>query len=415
MRLILDLALTHIAGRGRQTLVAILGVALGVGFSIAMAALMQGTEKDFIAQLVDTMPHVQISDERRTPRRQPAEELFPAVSFEGLRPKEDRRGILNPAAAFASLRAWVPGRMAQSLRTQGVVRYAGRDVGVSIVGIEPEVEANVSSVAGDFIDGSFDALRAGGNNIVVGDRLAQRIGASTGTTIQLVAPTGQSRGFKIVGQFHTGNNARDEGETYMLLKNAQILSERPNAINDIRVRLDDPAAAPRVARQVEAEIGYKAVPWQEANESLLEALVIRNIVMYTVVGAILLVAGFGIYNIISTITHEKARDIAILKSLGFTQANMRRLFLLEGLALGIAGSMAGWLIGLLLCFALSQVEFKVSGSAIGRELTRLPLYWSPWHYVIASLFALIAAGVAGYLPARQAAKLNPVDIIRGAT
>jgi len=221
------------------------------------------------------------------------------------------------------LRAWVPGRIAQSLRTQGVVRYAGRDVGVAVIGIEPEIEATVSSVAGDFVEGSFDALQAGGNNIVVGDRLAQRLGASMGTTIQLVSPTGQSRGFKIVGLFHTGNNARDEGETYVLLKNAQILSERPNAINDIRLRLNDPNAAPRVARQVEAELGYKAVPWQEANESLLEALVVRNVVMYTVVGAILLVAGFGIYNIISTITHEKARDIAILKSLGFTQGNMR--------------------------------------------------------------------------------------------
>src|SRR5918998_465336 len=201
MRLILGLAVTHIAGRGRQTIVAVLGVALGVGFSVAMAALMQGTEKDFIAQLVDTMPHVQITDERRAARRQPAEDLFPAASFEGLRPKEDRRGILNPAAAAASLRSWVPGRMAQSLRTQGVIRYAGRDVGVSVVGIEPESEARVSSVAGDFVEGSFDALRAGGNNIVIGDSLARRIGASTGTTIQVVAPTGQSRGFRIVGQF----------------------------------------------------------------------------------------------------------------------------------------------------------------------------------------------------------------------
>ena len=196
MRLILELALTHIAGRGRQTLVAILGVALGVGFSIAMAALMQGTEKDFIAQLVDTMPHVQISDERRTARRQPAEDLFAATQFEGLRPKEDRRGILNPAAATAALRSWVPGSMAQSLRTQGVIRYAGRDVGVAIIGIEPETESRVSSVAGDFVEGSFDSLRAGGNNIVIGDSLARQIGASTGTTIQVVAPTGQSRGFR---------------------------------------------------------------------------------------------------------------------------------------------------------------------------------------------------------------------------
>lgn len=415
MRLILALAVTHIRGRGRQTLVAVLGVALGVGFSVAMAALMQGGEDSFVAQLVNAMPHVQITDERRSARRQPAEEAFAAVAIIGLRPKEDRRGILNPAEASAVLEAWVPGRLAVSLRTQGVIRYAGRDVGIAIIGIEPRAETRVSSVAQDFRQGSFAALIAGGNNIVVGDRLAARLGARLGTTVSVVSATGQVRPFKIVGLFHTGTTARDEGEGYVLLKNAQILSERPNAINEIRLRLDDPNAAPAVARQAEQRLGYKAVPWQEANESLLEALVIRNIIMYTVVGAILLVAGFGIFNIISTITHEKVRDIAILKSLGFTEADMRRLFLLEGLALGTFGSLVGWAIGFGLCLALSLVRFELSGAAVAQEMTRLPLAWSPWHYLIAAGFALVSAGVAGYLPARQAARLNPVEIIRGAT
>jgi len=415
MRLLLDLAITHIIGRGRQTLVAILGTALGVGFSIAMAALMQGGEDDFVAQLIDTMPHVQITDERRTAARQPAEDEFDAVAIAGLRPRDDRRGILNPTAAVAALSGWIPGRMSKSLKTQGVVRYAGQDIGISIFGVEPRQEARVSSIAQDFRQGSFDSLIAGGNNIVVGDSLAKRLGADLGTTVTLVSATGQTRAVKIVGLFHTGVTARDEGEGYVLLKIAQILSERPNAINEIRLKLDDPAAAPAVAKRAEALIGYKAVAWQEANESLLEAFVIRNIIMYTVVGAILLVAGFGIFNIVSTITHEKARDIAILKSLGFEARDMRRLFLLEGLTLGLAGSLAGWLLGFALCFGLSQVELHISGGTVGREITKLPLTWSPWHYLIAAGFALAAAGIAGYLPARQAAKLNPVDIIRGAT
>lgn len=415
MRLLFELAFTHILGRGRQTLVAVLGVGLGVGFSIAMAALMQGGENDFIAKLVDAMPHVEISDEHRSARRQPAEERFDALAIAGLRPKEDRRGILNPTEATAMLRDWIPGRMAHGLRTQGVVRYSGRDVGIAIIGVEPQSEARISSIAGDFRQGSFDSLIAGGNNIVVGDRLAERLGARMGTTVTVVSATGQSRGFKIVGLFHTGTTARDEGEGYVLLKNAQILSERPNAINQIRLKLDDPNAAPQVARRAEAQIGYKAVAWQEANESILEALVIRNIIMYTVVGAILLVAGFGIFNIISTITHEKARDIAILKSLGFTEGDMRRLFLLEGLALGAAGSVVGWVVGFGLCVALSLVRFQISGAAVAQEITRLPLAWTIWHYLIAAGFALVSAGVAGYLPARQAARLNPVDIIRGAT
>jgi lipoprotein-releasing system permease protein len=371
--LILDIALTHLTGRGRQTVVAVLGVAIGVGFSIAMAALMQGTQDDFIAQLVDTMPHVRITDELRKAQRQPAEEVFAAVRIAGLRPKEDRRGILNPTAALAILRAWVPGQLAQHLKTEGVIRYAGRDIGAAIVGVEPRAEPDVSSITDDFQAGSFASLNAGGNNIVVGDRMAERLGASLGTTVSVVSSSGLTRPFKIVGLFHSGVTAKDEGEAFVLLKNAQILSERPNAINEIQLRLDDPDVAPAVAARVEAQLGYKAVSWQEANESVLEALVVRNAVMYTVVAAIMLVAGFGIYNIVSTITHEKARDIAILKSLGFPQADMQRLFVLEGLAVGLAGALLGWCLGFGLAFTLSRVRFeRCVASAARSPICRSP-------------------------------------------
>ncbi|WP_292279219.1 ABC transporter permease, partial [Mesorhizobium sp.] len=309
MRLILDIAITHIAGRGRQTLVAVLGVAVGVGFSIAMAALMQGGQDDFVRQLVDTMPHVDITDDQRTARRQPAEDVFNAVAISGLRPRDDRRGIINPTAATAWLASWIPGRFAVSLKTQGVIRYSSREVGATIIGIDPGREPGVSPIMEDFVKGSFNALAAGGNNVLIGDTMAKRLGTGFGDTITVVSSEGLTRNFKIVGLFHTGTTARDEGEVYVLLKNAQILSERPNAINEIRIKLNDPNRAPAVAHRAEAELGYKAVAWQEANESILQALVIRNIIMYTVVGAIMLVAGFGIYNIISTITHEKARDI----------------------------------------------------------------------------------------------------------
>jgi lipoprotein-releasing system permease protein len=399
MPLIFDIAVTHIAGRGRQTLVAVIGVAVGVGFSIAMAALMQGGQDDFVKQ--------------RTARHQPAEDAFATVAISGLRPRDDRRGIINPTAAISWLESWIPGRFAANLKTQGVIRYSSREVGAAIIGIEPEREPGVSPIVEDFVEGSFSALAAGGNNVLIGDTMARRLGAGFGDTITAVSSEGLTRNFKIAGLFHTGTTARDEGEAYVLLKNAQILSARPNAINEIRIKLNDPSRAPAVAHRAEAELGYKAVAWQEANESILEALVVRNVIMYTVVGAIMLVAGFGIYNIISTITHEKARDIAIMKSLGFPESDMRRLFLLEGVAIGAAGSVLGGLLGFAMTYGLSLVRFEIA--ATGQEMTRLPIAWSLMHYVIASAFALGSAAVAGYLPARRAARLNPVEIIRGAS
>ena len=345
MRLIPELAVTHIRGRGRQTVVAVIGVAVGVGFSIAMAALMQGSQEDFIEQLVNSMPHVQITDDQRTPPRQPAVDEFETVAMRGLRPRDDRRGIINPTAAVVWLEGWVPGRLAPSLRTQAVIRYRGRDVGAALIGIEPEAERGVSPIVDDFVAGSFTALRAGGNHVVIGRRMAQRLGAELGDTVTVISSAGQVRDFQIAGLFHTGTTARDEGEAYVLLKNAQILSERTDAINEIRIRLDDPYASPAVARRAERQLGYKAEAWQEANAAILEALVVRNAIMYTVVAAIMLVAGFGIFNIVSTITHEKARDIAIMKSLGFSQTDLERLFVLEGVVIGAAGSLLGWLLG----------------------------------------------------------------------
>ena len=185
MSLLLMLAIAHIRGRVRQMLVAGFGVALGVGFSIAMAALMQGSQDDFIRQLVDTIPHVEITDELRAPVVQPAEGAFAAAQFFGLRPREDSRGIRNPSAVQAALRAWVPGNIAPALRTQAVVRFPGREAGVALHGVAPEDEAAVSSIARDFTLGSFSALAAGGNNIVIGRSLAEKLGAAAGSTVSL--------------------------------------------------------------------------------------------------------------------------------------------------------------------------------------------------------------------------------------
>lgn len=413
IRLLFDIAYTHIAGRLRQTVVSIVGVMLGVGFSIAMAALMQGSQDDFVTQLIDALPHVSVSDETRQPPRQPALDRFDAVEMFGLKPDDDRRGIRNPTEVLALLKALVPGRIAPALTGQAVARYGGGDVGLAVAGIEPAAEKRVSRIAKDMREGSLDTLAADPNGIVIGDGVARKLGAGLGDQITVSTSRGILKRLKIVGLFHTGVTTQDDGTGYVGLKAAQILFERPNAINQIKIRLDEVGQARAVAARIEREIGYKSLSWEEANQSLLEAFKIRNIIMFTVVGAILLVAGFGIYNIVSTIVHEKARDIAILKSLGFAEADMRHIFLIEGLMIGVLGSAAGWALGFGLTELLGSIRFELKGGLT--EVTHLPVARDPLHYLIAAVFALGSAGVAGFLPARKAAKVKPVDIIRGAT
>ncbi|WP_417685542.1 ABC transporter permease [Roseibium sp.] len=412
MILQLKIAATHVKSRLRQTVVSTLGVALGVGFSIAMASLMEGSQKDFTASLIDAIPHVEIRDEQREPTVQPASRAFDAVAFHGLRPLENLRGIRNPTEAVASLREWVPGQIAQRLSGQSVLRYSGQDIGMTLIGVVPDKELLVSKIGEDMREGSFLDLATTVNGLVIGDTAADRLGAGVGDTVTMTSADGLSKRFKIVGLFHTGQSATDEGLAYVPLKAAQILLGKPDVINRIIIRLETIAVSDEIAARAERQLGYKAVAWEEANEGLMEAFAVRNIIMYTVVGAILLVAGFGIFNIISTIVHEKARDIAILKSLGFPEGDIQQIFVLEGLVIGVLGAIAGCALGFSLSSYLASIRFEFS---VGQEITHLPIFFSPVHYAIASTLALVSSGFAGYLPARRAARLNPVDIIRGAS
>jgi lipoprotein-releasing system permease protein len=411
MSLVLQIALTHIRFRVRQSLVAVAGVATGVGFSIMMAALMEGSQTDFMRQLIDALPHISVTDERREATVQPAETAFDAAKIYGLTPQARRPGIKNPMAIIASLEGWVPGAVAPSTRTQGLIRYAARDVGVSLVGIDPHREPKVSTLAKQMREGTLASLYRATNAIILGDKLAQRIGARVGANITVQGAKGTRIGAQVVGLFHSGLTGIDYGTGYVLMKTSQVLAGQTGLVNELKVRLTDIMAARDVALRIERETGYKSVSWQEAHEDLMSAFIVRNIIMYTIVGAILLVASFGTYNIISTITHEKTRDIAILKSLGLREAAVRRIFVIESAAIGLMGAAAGWGLGFALTAALGSIEIKNPMM----DATRLPLAYSLAHYAIATAVALAASLIAGYFPARKASRLYPVDIIRGAT
>jgi lipoprotein-releasing system permease protein len=316
VNLILTIAWTHVRHRARQTLVAIAGVMTGVGFSVMMAAMMEGSQDDFIKTLVDSLPHISVTDELREPTRQPADILYRAAEFHGLTPEVRRPGIKNPMATIASLKTWVPGALTASVQSKAVLRFAGRNLTTSIVGIDPRTEADVSNLSTHMKQGTLTSLYRASNGILLGDRLANKIGARVNSNITLASAVGGSMSATVVGTFHSGFRATDETTGYVLLKTAQVLEKQTGIVNEIRVRTRDPMQARLISERIGEQTGYKSISWQEAQEDLLSAITLRNVLMYTIVGAILLVASFGTYNIISTITHEKTRDIAILKSRG---------------------------------------------------------------------------------------------------
>ena len=411
MNLILDIAFTHVRSRVRQTGFAVAGVATGVGFSIMMAALMQGSQDDFTQRLVNTLPHITVTDERRTPPKQPAEVMFDAAEIHGLTPEARRPGIKNPLAIMAALEAWVPGAVGPSVKVQAIIRYANHDIATSVIGIDPRRKSKVSELPKQMRGATVNALYRATNAIIVGDRLPEKIGARIGSNITLQTSQGARISAQVVGFFHTGVRQQDEGTAYVLTKTGQILAQQTSLINEMRIRLTDPMKAREIAARVESDTGYKSVSWQEAFEDLLATFIIRNIIMFAVVGAILLVASFGTYNIISTITHEKARDIAIMKSLGLREFTVRMIFVTEALIIGLVGAFSGFALGYLLCVGLGTIEIKNPFL----DSNYLPLAYSYVHYLLAGMVALVSSVAAGYAPARKAARLHPVEIIRGAT
>jgi lipoprotein-releasing system permease protein len=413
MALALDIAFTHLRGRKRQTIVSVVGVALGVGFTIAMAALMQGFQEDFVRRVIDNSPHITVKDEYRTPPRQPLylRHAAGALQLRSQKPRDEVRGIKRAAHMVAVLNRWPGVHAAPTLQGQLFVRYGSKDQSATVFGIDPQQERRVTKIEKDMIAGSLDRLKTTANGIIIGNGLARKLGVALNDTVTAVSVEGVILKMKIVGIFKTGVVTLDDTYSYVLLKKAQVLQKRTNVVNQVRVKLADVNKAVATARMIEERFGYKAESWQEANEGIFGVFVIQNAIMYSTTSAILLVACFGIYNIISTVIYEKARDIAILKSIGFAEPDIRRVFLLEGLAVGVLGSLLGCAIGFGLISIMGAVRINVGGFV---ELQRFVLKYSPWHYVIASGVAMTAATAAGYLPARKAARLRPVEIIRGA-
>ena len=411
--IIADIAFTHLTSRKRQTAVSLIGVILGVAFFLAVSALMRGSEQDFITRLIDNSPHITVSDEYRNPRPQPAQLQWPQalVEVHGLKPQTDTRGIRGWRAKLAQIEAVAGLRAAPILSGSAVLVFAGQQHGVSLSGIVPARMHGVSTIEDKLIEGQLDQLTANTNGIIIGVGLAEKFKLRMGSTLSVIAAGGANRTLTVVGIFRTGNAGYDENQTWVLLKRAQLLLDRPNRVNNFIIKLDDAQTARAAASRIEAQIGYKAVSWDEASADLLSLLFVRNVIMYSVVSAILVVASFGIYNTISTIVMEKTRDIAILKSMGFLAADIKRIFLLEGLIVGAIGSVLGLLCGLGLMHLLAHIRIRPPGAT---ETVNLPIWWGSEQFLMAAGFALASCLLAAWLPARKAGNLHPVDILRGA-
>lgn len=409
-----EIARTHLLSRPRQTLVAMLGVTFGIGMFIAMVSLMTGLN-DFTEELTMTSsPDIHIYHDVSRERQQILERVFP----EGLnrvyhqKPKRETAKIRNAAQIAALLRRDRRVRgVAPMLASQVFYNYGAVQLNGSIFGVEILEEDKLFNLREKMKSGRIEDLKAGNDGIIMGTGLARKLNTTTGERVVITTPQGYTMTLKVVGLFQMGIGTVDNVRSYANISTVQdILQQDKSYITDINVKLHDMYEAKKVAAGYERLLGYKAEDWETANATFLTGSIIRNILTYSVSFTLLVVAGFGIYNILNMTIYSKMKDIAILKAMGFSGGDVRNIFLIQAVVIGLFGSLAGLTIGYLLSLLISMAPFD-GGDMI--SLDHLPVNFDVKYYIIGIVFGVSTTAFAGYMPSRKASKVDPIEILRG--
>ncbi len=414
MKHIVFVSLKLFLSRKRQTVVSTLGVAIGMTAFVVMSSLMLGFQKHFIKQVIDLDAHISIKpqlnyDEKRILSKVFGKEVI--LEILGSRPKEVRDHIRDYRRIIErySEEEGIVG-IAPHLRGNAIVRYGPKDVPVNLFGIDPRSEVKATSIERYLESKNLRELDTNRRGIILGKLVARDLGIKEkGKKVILIAPNGVSEVLEVIDFFNSGITTIDQSRAYIHIRTMQKIWDRPDEVNELVVKVKDVDDAVPIARKIEEETGYDAQSWQEAYKNFLQLFKIQKTITYLVVGAILVVSAFGIFNILMMTVLEKKRDIAILKAMGYTSADITLVFLFQGLLIGILGVLIGGVCAHFLQEFLESIEMDLEGllRAKGFILDR-----SKWYYLAGGLFALFLSLFASIYPARKASKLNPVDIFR---
>ncbi len=404
--------LTHL----RQSLVCIAGVTISVMMFIAMTAMMNGFTDKFIIETVESSGHITIHDEPRETRTPILERVYKnpnaVLVVQGVKPRDKIEKIKNPEGLLATLRR-MPGIIAVAPQVSGdvIATYGTKTMSLAVQGVDPDQTTRVTTIGTKVTDGDFARLKTAADGVVIGSGVSSVLGAKVDDIITLSSPTGGLTTAKVVGIFSTGVTPVDYSRAYMLINDAQTLLDKRNIINEITLRTDDYRHAEQYAEQIESMSGYKTESWQESNANFLKIFRIQTIITYFITGALLVVAAFGVLNILIMAVLERVNDIAILKSFGLSRGDITQIYVFQGLVIGLIGSTVGLILGKLAVEGLRRIPIQMEG-LVKAEGLLMSEHLS--NYVTAFVAAIVVTLIAAVYPARRAAKYDPVEVIRGA-
>jgi lipoprotein-releasing system permease protein len=398
-------ATRYLLARRKQAFISVisfistLGVAVGVLALVVALALMTGLQGELRDRILGSMAHVYvwkpggISDYR--------------AEIQNLR-QLDVQGIVGAGPA---------------IQGKGVITHGQAQTFINLKGIDPGLEQGVTDIKRAMRDGSIEALATpvegalGG--ILIGRQLATSLGVGVGDQISLLTTQGtlspmgilpRSRPAQVVGIFELGLQEFDAEWGFVSLDFARRLLGA-DAPQMIQIRVDDIDAAPAIADRIEATGTYVAQDWSDLNESLFSALWIEKMAISITIGLIVMVAALQIVASLVLLVMEKSRDIGILKTMGTSPRRISRIFMMQGLIIGMVGTAVGAICGLALCWVLDRYRLVRIPQDV-YQIAYVPFVVEPLDFTIVIVSAVIICFLATIYPSRQAARLDPVQALR---
>ncbi len=412
----ISLALRYLFSRPRQTILTLLGIFFGAAAYVTISGFMLGFRYYLIDQLVNNSAHILIqSREDFLTERSLDDSFYGSVylhAFWAVPPsgRKDSAIVENPQSWYLRLKhdtrvaAYSPQLTAPVIFANGKANFSS-----ILIGCDPLQQQKVTTVGKFVTEGKFEDLAAGGNRIIIGSELKKKLGVEVYQNVLISLANSPPVPFKVVGIYRTGNRLADVN-AYGSLGDVQKVNGKLNQVNAIAVKLFDHTLAAGIATTWAAIGPEKVESWDQINSNLFDVFRIQDMVRFMSIGAILIVAAFGIYNVLNMTVMHKRQDIAILRSMGFDTGDILWLFFSQGLMLGVSGSVLGLAFGYATCLYLQTIPFTGGPMAIGSGY--LMVSFDPAIYVQAALLALISSCLASVLPARAAGKLTPIEIIR---
>ena len=387
----------------------LLGIALGVATLIIVMAVMNGFRQELLGRILGVNGHLSVYGSAG------------AIT--------DYDAVLARLRGVAGVDSATP-----MVEAQVMVTSRGTAAGGLVRGVRPGDLMARDLIAGNLVIGSLDGFGDPGGQgrdvAVIGIRLAQRLGLTVGDEVTLVSPQGTTtvigtvprlKTYRIAGLFEVGMYEYDSTFVYVPLEAAQLFFRLPEQVNAIEIFVDDPDRVRPISRAAAGALGpgFRILDWQQSNASFFSAIQVERNVMFLILSLIILVAAFNIISSMIMLVKDKGGDIAILRTMGATRGMVLRIFFLSGASIGVIGTVAGFVLGVVFCDNIQSIQHlleRLTGTDLWnaeiRFLTQIPAVIDWGEVVMVVLMALGLSFAATVYPSWRAARLDPVEALR---